>query len=424
MNNSENRLKHLLGRLRPFDELPDFAQFEINMYKTMFPDRDGTLRIHLEQLNVLPLEDYITWFPPHQFDGFKIVGEGAFAKVYQATTTVTGITFAMKELKISMIPELVLNVLLSRLSMERGSPVLKILGLSQHPETKCYLMAMPFAAYGTLDHGQNSSYRNWTDIQMAALDLAINLEHLHSLGFYHNDLHAGNIVFHDERHAELIDVGLSTSVEEAQVTTGIYGRLDYMAPEVCSNGVRMRTKASDVYCFGTLLWQMVTGVPPTGIALQAIETRPDCLREDLIPGAPKQFNEILMACWLPEPDYRASMEYVIELLQSWEFETNHETTVPSMRQHFSPETLSFIVERQATYNPQTKFCNQENLNLSKLSSISSLSSFTLSKSQFYSEEILRQMTQIIEGPTVAENEDQGDILVLFCDDAYTHFFRS
>ncbi|RUS19381.1 kinase-like domain-containing protein [Endogone sp. FLAS-F59071] len=413
-NSSENRLTLLLDRLRPFDELPDFSQFEINMYKAMFPDPDRALRRHLEQLNVLPLEDFITWFPPKRFDSFKIVGEGAFAKVYQATTTVTNtfdhvtnITFAMKELKASMLPELVLNILLSRFSVERGSPVLKILGLSQHPETKCYLMAMPFAACGTLDHGQYSSHRNWTDILMIALDLAVNLEHLHSLGFCHNDLHAGNVVFHDEQHAEFIDVGLSTSVEEAQISTGVYGRLNYMPPEVCAGGARLRTKASDIYCFGTLLWQMVTGIPPSGIALNAIKTRPDSLREDLIPGAPKQFNEILMACWHPEPDYRPSMEYIIELLQSLEFGDINDITAPSMRP-FSPETQSFITQRQATYNPQTKFSDLNSLNFSNLSTTSSLStSFSLNKSQFYSEEMLLQMIQNIREPAIKENGNPG-----------------
>src|SRR5438270_836382 len=130
-----------------------------------------------------------------------------------------------------------------------GKPVLKILGLSQHPETHCFLMVMPFATCGTFDHSRQSSDRNWTDFRTIALNLAVSLHHIHSLGFCHNDLHAGNVILHDNRHAELIDVGI--------------------------------TLANSYWC----------------TSQGSCNPNTDGLREDLIPGSPAWFNEILRDCW-------------------------------------------------------------------------------------------------------------------------------
>lgn len=273
-------------------------------------------------------------------------------------------------------------------------------------------MVMPFTTCGTFDFRQQSSERDWADIQITALHLALSLYRLHSLGFCHTDLHDGNVLIYEDHQAELMDVGFSVSVEEAHKSPGVYGRLDYMPPELFT-GVSARTQKSDVYCFGTLLWQLVTGLPPKGIALNEIKAHPEGMREDLIPGAPMQFSQILKACWHPDPTHRPSMKLVAERLDRWGSKMKSAETSPSrMRYPFAPETHQFIMERQAVHRRQM---NQDSLgNMYNFATDENLiSTMPLStRSQFHFEEVLGQMAQRADVLPFAMNQNSGKCLLI------------
>lgn len=87
-----------------------------------------------------------------------------------------------------------------------------------------------------------------------------------SMHVVHRDLKPDNIGFDRQGRVKLFDFGLcavirsGTTSSEAYKLTGNTGTLRYMAPEVVLN--RAYNQSVDVYSFGILLWQLVSGKLP------------------------------------------------------------------------------------------------------------------------------------------------------------------
>ena len=156
-----------------------------------------------------------------------------------------------------------LNVYLSRGARNvNNAPTMEVIGVSQHPDTGDYLMVMQFADMGTLEKRPCDPDADWYTALTYATKLASRLASLHETGFTHQDLHPGNIVLHRLHIIYMIDVGISQAAEEESSEDGVYGRLAYLPPEVFQK--EQYTLKSDIYCLGTLLWQLVVGVSHEG----------------------------------------------------------------------------------------------------------------------------------------------------------------
>jgi len=95
-----------------------------------------------------------------------------------------------------------------------------------------------------------------------AAEIILGLEYLHSNGVIYRDLKPENLLLNYEGHVVITDFGLSKEgLNEAESTTKTFcGTPEYLAPEII-RGERY-TKAVDWWSLGTLLFEMMNGLPP------------------------------------------------------------------------------------------------------------------------------------------------------------------
>ncbi|HTS64155.1 MAG TPA: protein kinase [Candidatus Acidoferrales bacterium] len=143
----------------------------------------------------------------------------------------------------------------------------------------------------------------------AVLDIASQIAHgldgAHREGVIHRDLKSANIMLvprpDGTTRAVIMDFGLAAGEEEQGVTGS--GTVAYMAPERLEGSPAGRS--ADLYSFGVILYEMVTGdLPfPTGTPLESRRTlpkAPSAFRR----GAPRRWDRVILKCLDPKPENR------------------------------------------------------------------------------------------------------------------------
>ncbi|HEX2695576.1 MAG TPA: protein kinase, partial [Acidobacteriota bacterium] len=154
------------------------------------------------------------------------------------------------------------------------------------------------------------------EVRRTAIQIAAGIQHAHERNIIHRDLKTSNIVITPEGRAKILDFGLARRIEGPelnQVTLSrmsltadgfIAGTLPYLSPELFhGNPADAR---SDVWAFGVVLYQMVSGKLPfegrTGFTLTT-----SILRDTpapLPPGAPADLRTITQKCLEKELEKR------------------------------------------------------------------------------------------------------------------------
>ncbi|CAI2177391.1 3979_t:CDS:2 [Funneliformis geosporum] len=136
-------------------------------------------------------------------------------------------------------------------------------GISRHPENKNYLMVMQYMPEGNLRHylgNKNQELGIGNKIGQLA-NIAQGLKDIHAKNLVHRDFHSGNILKGIERTGCLItDLGLCRPANEAKQEDKVFGVMPYVAPEVLRQ--QPYTQASDIYSFGIVAYEILSGLPP------------------------------------------------------------------------------------------------------------------------------------------------------------------
>jgi serine/threonine protein kinase len=102
-----------------------------------------------------------------------------------------------------------------------------------------------------------------TLVQLAEIARAVDYAHGRPSPIIHCDLKPANILIDPDGHPHVLDFGLAKNLELDKPEKGeISGTPSYMAPEQASGDTDMIDRRTDVYAFGAILYELLTGRPP------------------------------------------------------------------------------------------------------------------------------------------------------------------
>ncbi|POG73972.1 kinase-like domain-containing protein [Rhizophagus irregularis DAOM 181602=DAOM 197198] len=192
-------------------------------------------------------------------------------------------------------------------------------GMTKDPETKEFIIIMDFANEGNLRNTVLHNFKNisWKDKINWLFDLAVDLKNMHKLGYFHKDLHSGNILRKDSE-LYISDFGLSEPANEQKLDNKIYGVLPYIAPEVLNK--EPYTSSSDIYSFGIIMIELSFGKPPfynkkhnLNLALAIC----DGLRPEFGKGTPEIYKKLAYRCTNANPIKRPTADELFNITEFW-----------------------------------------------------------------------------------------------------------
>src|SRR6201984_2489984 len=190
---------------------------------------------------------------------------------------------------------------------------------------RCYF-SMGLVEGGRLDQiatREPMSPRQATEV-IAKLARTVHYAHQH--GIIHRDIKPGNILLDTKGEPHLTDFGVARLLEtenDATCTIEVSGTPSYMAPEQAHANNGHVTSATDVYCLGPVLYQLLAGQPPFigGTPFETVrlllETEPRQLRL-LNPKVDRDLSTICLKCLEKDPKRRYSSALALaEDLEHW-----------------------------------------------------------------------------------------------------------
>ncbi|XP_036402341.1 ribosomal protein S6 kinase alpha-2 [Megalops cyprinoides] len=203
---------------------------------------------------------------PSQFELLKVLGQGSYGKVFlvrKIKGSDKGQLYAMKVLKKATLKvrDQVRSKMERDILAEVNHPFIVKLHYAFQTEGKLYLI-LDFLRGGDLFTRLSKEVMfTEEDVKFYLAELALALDHLHSLGIIYRDLKPENILLDEEGHIKITDFGLSKeAIDHDKRAYSFCGTIEYMAPEVVNR--RGHTQSADWWSFGVLMFEMLTGSLP------------------------------------------------------------------------------------------------------------------------------------------------------------------
>ncbi|WVY91282.1 hypothetical protein V8G54_036796 [Vigna mungo] len=299
------------------------------------------------------------------FELLKVVGQGAFGKVYQVRRAGTSEIYAMKVMRKDKIIE---RNHAEYVKSERDiltkvdNPFVVRLRYAFQTKYRLYLV-LDFVNGGHLFFQLYHQGLFREDLaRFYAAEIICAVSYLHANDVMHRDLKPENILLDADGHAVLTDFGLAKQFNGTERSNSMCGTVEYMAPEIVMG--KGHDKAADWWSVGILLYEMLTGKVRilAGINPETTKTNPDLTRvqtvelQQLLSVFGKVFNE-------PRdlPPVRNTIQWIMLTLDGYYqafsrafMRVNGTTQAPFM--HFAAETSLGVVTIRAL-NMVNRFFN-------------------------------------------------------------------
>ncbi|KAF5445652.1 hypothetical protein F2P56_034690 [Juglans regia] len=154
-----------------------------------------------------------------------------------------------------------------------------------------------------------------------ALDVARGMAYVHGLGLIHRDLKSDNLLINADKSIKIADFGVARIEVQTEGMTPETGTYRWMAPEMIQH--RPYTQKVDVYSFGIVLWELITGLLPFQ-NMTAVQAAFAVVNKGVRPVIPNDclpiLSEIMTRCWDGNPDVRPPFTEVVRMLENAEIE--------------------------------------------------------------------------------------------------------
>ncbi|EXB54204.1 Proline-rich receptor-like protein kinase PERK2 [Morus notabilis] len=203
------------------------------------------------------------------FSESNLIGEGGFGYVYKGVL-LSGKEVAVKQLMTgSRQGEREFQAEVDIISRIHHKHLVSLVGYCITGAER--LLIYEFVPNNTLEfhlHGKHEDAMEWATRLKIAIGSAKGLAYLHedcNPKIIHRDIKASNILLDFRFEAKVSDFGLAKSFSDtnthiSHISTRVVGTFGYLAPEYASSG--KVTEKSDVYSYGVMLLELITGRPP------------------------------------------------------------------------------------------------------------------------------------------------------------------
>jgi sugar lactone lactonase YvrE len=225
-----------------------------------------------------------------RYEVLRVLGGGGMGVVLLARDSESGRDVALKMVRPELVPN---QQIVHRFVKEAGHlqklkhpNVVPVLEVSDRPQGPYFVM--PYFERGSL--AQSIKPGQGLDAP-AALDIAIQvaegLQFAHRRGIIHRDLKPANILLGTEGQTCLADFGLARTMFNDTIVDvendQMEGTAPYMSPGVAAG--HAEDTRCDIYAFGALLYEMLTGEPPyAGSSTQDV-------RRQILAGPPRPIRQ-------------------------------------------------------------------------------------------------------------------------------------
>ncbi|KAD1001276.1 hypothetical protein R6Q59_004561 [Mikania micrantha] len=204
----------------------------------------------------------------HRFSNENVIGEGGYGVVYKGSL-INGTEVAVKKLLNNLgQAEKEFRVEVEAIGHVRHKNLVRLLGYCMEGTQR--MLVYEYVDNGNLEqwlHGdtQECGVLTWEARMKVLLGIAKALAYLHEAiepKVVHRDIKSSNILIDHDFNGKLSDFGLAKLLDsgESHINTRVMGTFGYVAPEYANTG--MLNEKSDIYSFGVLLLEAVTGRDP------------------------------------------------------------------------------------------------------------------------------------------------------------------
>ncbi|CAB4437980.1 unnamed protein product [Rhizophagus irregularis] len=302
------------------------------------------------QLSATNYREVLEWIPYNKFYDVEYIAKGGFGKVYRAVWIDGDIDgwdnknqnweryepnmfVALKSLNNSenVTLEFINEITLHNKIGANTANVVRAYGITQDPESNNYMMVLEYAINGSLRNYLNESYSrlDWNGKLRCLYNIASGLDIIHKNELTHGDLHIGNVLMMACGNTIITDMGSCKPADykvSESTKNKIYGVLPYIAPEILKGN--NYTKASDIYGFGIIMYEVISGLPPyhdvshdINLAIKICQG----LRPRFVIKIPQLIIHLIKRCLDANPLNRPTAKKIKEILDQWSFKFDSQT---------------------------------------------------------------------------------------------------